>query len=492
VSSTGIDEQLIWEEFVFQPGRSASTRSTTLSGRLEGALTAVEVLVDAICVALGVLGAFKVYDWLKLGKHLHYPYHTVVPAALAFSVFFVLMMDRDGAYRRGNSLLRIKETERALRVSIQCFLFVFPITFFAGHLFSRWVLALGIVCVPLLLIAQKQLLFAAVRALHAKGYGIRKVLIYGSGYTGKQLFSALVRSPKLGLQPVVFVDDDASLAGTRVFESGYKREQSALIVDGPLTSEIITQYDAQMVLIAIPSLVCDRFADVVKEAIRANVTVATVPGYASLSGFWTDYSDIDGVMLASLGRPLQWTPYEHAKQVFDFTLALAILVAASPVLLLIALLVRLDSPGPALFTQKRAGRDGQLFDLYKFRSMRTDAPAYARSPKETDDPRITRLGRLLRHTGFDELPQLLNVLKGEMSLVGPRPEMPCIVQLYNARHRKRLSVLPGITGLWQLSADRPFPIHENIQYDLYYIRNRSFFMDLAILLHTLVFGMRGI
>jgi lipopolysaccharide/colanic/teichoic acid biosynthesis glycosyltransferase len=93
---------------------------------------------------------------------------------------------------------------------------------------------------------------------------------------------------------------------------------------------------------------------------------------------------------------------------------------------------------------------------------------------------------------LDELPQLLNVVKGEMSLVGPRPEMPFIVEKYNAMHRQRLQVLPGITGLWQISADRAFLIHENIQYDFYYIRHRSFFMDFAILLHTVVFAMRGV
>jgi lipopolysaccharide/colanic/teichoic acid biosynthesis glycosyltransferase len=124
--------------------------------------------------------------------------------------------------------------------------------------------------------------------------------------------------------------------------------------------------------------------------------------------------------------------------------------------------------------------------------MYTNAPSYGYSPKEPDDPRITRLGRFLRRTSLDELPQLLNVLLGNMSLVGPRPEMPFIVATYNERHAQRLQVRPGITGLWQLSGDRHYLIHENIEYDLYYIQHRNFFMDLAILLHTTIFAMRGI
>jgi lipopolysaccharide/colanic/teichoic acid biosynthesis glycosyltransferase len=124
--------------------------------------------------------------------------------------------------------------------------------------------------------------------------------------------------------------------------------------------------------------------------------------------------------------------------------------------------------------------------------MFVNAPKYSFSPTDSADPRITRTGRFLRRTSLDELPQLINVIKGDMSLVGPRPEMPFIVEQYNASHRQRLRVIPGITGIWQLSADRAFQIHENMQYDLYYIQHRSFFMDFAILLHTVLFAMHGV
>jgi lipopolysaccharide/colanic/teichoic acid biosynthesis glycosyltransferase len=130
--------------------------------------------------------------------------------------------------------------------------------------------------------------------------------------------------------------------------------------------------------------------------------------------------------------------------------------------------------------------------MFKFRTMRKEAPPYAYSPKEAEDRRITRLGRFLRRTSLDELPQLLNVVLGDMSLVGPRPEMPFIVDTYNERHFQRLQVKPGITGLWQLSGDRKYLIHENIEYDLYYVKHRNFFMDIAILLHTTIFAMRGV
>lgn len=164
----------------------------------------------------------------------------------------------------------------------------------------------------------------------------------------------------------------------------------------------------------------------------------------------------------------------------------------SPVLGVAALTVKFSSPGPVIFRQKRVGHEGRQFEMYKFRTMHVESPEYACSPIHGNDPRITRVGRLLRHSCIDELPQLLNVLLGDMSLVGPRPEMPFIVDQYEPEHCKRLTVKPGITGLWQLSADRMSPIHENISYDLYYIRHRSVLMDAAILLHTIAFAFHGV
>ena len=205
-----------------------------------------------------------------------------------------------------------------------------------------------------------------------------------------------------------------------------------------------------------------------------------------------DYQDIDGVLLASFGQGGKKTGYDLVKRLMDVALSVVFLVLAAPLLLLLAALVRLNSPGPALFKQKRVGRGGSLFEMYKFRSMYADTASSDYSPKTRSDPRITRVGGFLRKTSLDELPQLLNVLEGSMSLVGPRPEMPFIVAQYGDKERQRLQVKPGLTGLWQLSGDRAFLIHENLEYDLYYIQHRNVFMDLAVLFHTSIFAMRGI
>ena len=147
--------------------------------------------------------------------------------------------------------------------------------------------------------------------------------------------------------------------------------------------------------------------------------------------------------------------------------------------------MRATTPGPALFTQTRVGQGGRPFQVYKFRTMEIDSDPSARAPVEGTDPRVTAYGRWLRGTSLDELPQLWNVLKGDMSLVGPRPEMPFIVEGYDDWQRHRLDVKPGITGLWQILGRKDLPMHENLQYDFYYIRNRSLVLDASILVRTI-------
>ncbi len=168
------------------------------------------------------------------------------------------------------------------------------------------------------------------------------------------------------------------------------------------------------------------------------------------------------------------------------------LVLLLPLFIVVAISIKLDSPGPIFFRHCRIGKDGKRFVLWKFRSMRTDVPEYEASPRSVVDGRLTRIGRLIRRLSVDEIPQLINVLKGDMSLVGPRPEMPFIVARYHPVHRERLVARPGITGLWQISPARAFPIHENLQYDLHYIRNQNFFLDSAIILRTITAVIHGV
>ncbi len=180
-----------------------------------------------------------------------------------------------------------------------------------------------------------------------------------------------------------------------------------------------------------------------------------------------------------------------ASRLLDIVGAITLTVVTLPLTLAAAIAIVLDSPGSPLFTQMRVGRDGQPFRLWKLRSMRRDAAPYARSPGDAD-PAVTRVGRLLRATGLDELPQLVNVLRGDMSLVGPRPEMPFITEGYTALERERLAVRPGLTGVWQLHGDRSRAMHEQVSLDLYYIAFRTLRLDLQLLAATVHYAGQGL
>ncbi|MCZ7527863.1 MAG: sugar transferase [Acidimicrobiia bacterium] len=211
-----------------------------------------------------------------------------------------------------------------------------------------------------------------------------------------------------------------------------------------------------------------------------------------------DVADIDSI-LDRIGRPRETRAHRLVMRVLDIVVSLTVLVVASPLILAIAAVIVLDSRGPAVFRQVRIGRDGRLFHFYKFRTMYADAAerfphlyAYDHSDDElptlyfklADDPRLTRFGRYLRRTSLDELPNFVNVLKGEMTLVGPRPEIPQMVRYYQPHELVKFAVKPGVTGLAQISGRNILRFQETIAHDLEYVRARSLRFDLSVLRRT--------
>jgi len=183
-------------------------------------------------------------------------------------------------------------------------------------------------------------------------------------------------------------------------------------------------------------------------------------------------------------RSNQGTFYKLTKKVIDIVTALIVLIMFSPIWIIIGIIIKITDGGKAIFTQERTGKNGKLFRCYKFRTMYPDVEGYEFAPTTLTDKRITKIGRLLRRTSLDEIPQFINVLKGEMSLIGPRPEMEFITKTYSEKEKLRLNITPGITGLWQIMGRKDLPLHENVEYDLYYIEHQSFVLDLIIIFKT--------
>lgn len=183
--------------------------------------------------------------------------------------------------------------------------------------------------------------------------------------------------------------------------------------------------------------------------------------------------------------------YLFIGRLLEIVFSICALLFFAPFWILIILLIRIDSKGKAVFIHQRIGKSGKPFMLYKFRTMFIDSDSQEYAPVSLNDQRITRIGKFLRRTSLDELPQFINVLKGEMSLVGPRPEMEFIVKKYSDLERARLLVKPGITGLWQIRGRKDLPLQQNVEYDLYYIMHRSLWLDLKIILETIIVVWKG-
>jgi exopolysaccharide biosynthesis polyprenyl glycosylphosphotransferase len=229
--------------------------------------------------------------------------------------------------------------------------------------------------------------------------------------------------------------------------------------------------------------VFDDVARVARALQQQAVNIRIAPDYADLAYFHLSAEDFGGIPLIGVRYAILSPGQRLVKRLLDVLIALLVLLLSWPLFLLIALAIRLDSRGPAIFGQQRVGQYGRRFTMLKFRTMHITQPVRIIA-KQRHDPRVTQVGRWLRRTSLDELPQFINVLRGQMSVVGPRPEMPEYVEKYEWWQRKRFEVPQGITGWWQINGRADRPMFENIEDDLYYIRHYSLWLDLQIMLRT--------
>ena len=312
--------------------------------------------------------------------------------------------------------------------------------------------------------------------------GLRqRTLILGSGTVAKQLVDRLQRHAEIGLDPVGFIDDDVHHPG----ELGIPRL-------GTLDSlaDLITFGRVDRVMIAFSRASHQELLHCVRVCRDRGVTVDIVPRLFEFLDGARSIELVGGIPLLSIQQP-SLTPLSRAcKRALDIMGASLVLALLSPMLAAVAVAVKLNSKGPVLFTQSRAGRGGRFFKLYKFRSMKTDATVQVREDgaivKRPDDDRITRVGRFIRRFSIDEAPQLINVLRGDMSLVGPRPlvlaEHTALSEDWQTR---RADLRPGLTGPWQISGRSHIPFQDMIKFDYQYVAGWSLARDIEILLATL-------
>ncbi|MBN1179106.1 MAG: sugar transferase [Anaerolineae bacterium] len=444
----------------------------------------------AVIVASFIAGYWMRYDvrWF-LDVAYDAPLSAYIPFMAVYVILLPVLFVVDGVYRHWRKgswmeqMYGIFNATMKMTVLMLAGNFIFPPRFYSRVL----IIEVGVITFVLMGLMRAVQGFVAAR-LRKRGIGVSRVIIVGAGEIGRTVMRVIVAQPEIGYRVVGFVDDDPEKGHTDI--GPFK----AL---GPLSNlpTAIEAEQADEVFVTLPWMYHRKIMGIVRECERRKVRASIIPDLFQMSLSKVDVEDLGGVPLIGVRDVSISRGALVLKRAMDVLGSVICLVFGAPILAIIAIAIRLDSPGPALFTQERVGLYGRPFRMYKFRSMKegaeeevaalaafneADGPLF----KIRDDPRLTRVGRLLRRSSLDELPQLVNVLRGTMSLVGPRPPLASEVEKYQEWHKKRLEAPPGMTGLPQVSGRSHLSFDEMVLLDIYYIENWSPWLDFKIMART--------
>jgi len=372
----------------------------------------------------------------------------------------------------------------------------FAALLFAGFLylafrdFSRWLFITFVLLDLCFLLSWRVLIRIWFKIAPPGSFEERRVLIVGAGDVGRRVGEMIQINSWSGLKLCGYLDDNGN--------------EHNLPIIGKIENAhyIVRQHQITDVVIALPRRAYGEVNKLVLSLTDLPVQLRVVPDYFSLTLYRATVDDFGSIPMINLRDPMLNDYQRLIKRLFDLAIGSVITLFLLPILVVVALAVKLDSPGPAIFRQERVGENGCIFHMFKFRSMVQDADKLQSKVVKTnengeavhkrrDDPRVTRVGRFIRRTSLDELPQLFNVLLGNMSLVGPRPELPWLLDKYELWQHKRFGVPQGMTGWWQVNGRADKPMHLHAEDDIYYVQNYSLWMDIYILLKTPWVVMRG-
>jgi exopolysaccharide biosynthesis polyprenyl glycosylphosphotransferase len=441
---------------------------------------------------LGIIGlALFITSWLRpqleIGKFIS-PEGAMLPWPVYILALFIwggvfLLMD---VYNLQKNLRIADELQRLTIAHVATSLTFAGALYFSYRDISRLQIILFAISSYMLLVFFRLIFRLILWLFGDKRYGTRRVLIVGAGSVGRRVANLVVDHRWTGLRLIGFLDDDPG-ADTMGYHHFGSLDQTLLVCREQRISEII---------FALPRQAHGQLANLVAALQALKVNVRVVPDFFDLVFLRSTVEDLGEMPLITLREPVL-DPFQRLiKRLFDLLLSSIGLILALPIMGIIAVIIKFDSAGPVIFRQPRLGENGRIFDMYKFRTMIYDpednhpglvqiSEEGAKVYKFCDDPRVTPVGRFLRRTSLDELPQLFNILKGEMSLVGPRPELPWLVDNYEPWQRKRFEVPQGLTGWWQINGRADKPMHLHTEDDLYYIKHYSLWLDLQILWRTI-------
>jgi len=417
-------------------------------------------------------------------------YRAFIPISIGLTVLLLVIYKLNGVYDQPRGASWFSEIYHIVAgTAIGIILAVFVIViFFRPFLYSRLVFFYAGVLIPALLIISRLVKRVVRNRLRKKGLGVDRVLVVGGGEVGRAVMRNTVAEETLGYHVVGFVDDDPEKGSTDIGRFKAWGETANL-------PRLIKELAVDEVIITLPWMYHRKIVSIIAQCEREKVRVRIVPDIFQMTLSRLHIEDLAGIPMIGIQERSIKGGQLVFKRVMDIVLSSLLLVLLFPLFVLIAVAIKLDTPGPVILRQIRVGKGERLFTCFKFRSMRVGADEEKAQLLERneangvwfkmrDDPRVTRVGRFLRRASMDELPQFLNVLMGHMSMVGPRPAVPSEVQHYQPWHKRRLEVAPGVTGLWQVSGRSNLTFDEMVLLDLYYIENWSPLLDLHLLLRT--------
>lgn len=479
-------QQTLSESPAYQEYVSSRVKRPTLMKRPQFLFIIALVVLDIASVWLAYYGAYGLL-WRSLDNPTlqlspFWEETWLLPAVL--TIILIISFFTQRMYQRRRPTSHLDELFKIVIFTLFATLLTVAVLELSIRLdYHRWLLLYGTVLTVAFLAVTRTLHAQIQWQAQARGVGDDRVLIIGGGEIGQMIYRKIIQNPQLGYQVIGFVDH----------EKNYRLHASSetpilgTLLDIP---RIIDKYVVDEVIIGLPESNHQEIVNIISLCEREKVGIRVFPDVFQIMASEVGIGDLGGLPLLTI-RDVALQGWKLTlKRSMDVVLTLIALVLTSPLMLLTAILIKLDSPGPVFFTQERMGLDARPFKILKFRSMRQDAEAHGPGWTVEDDPRRTKLGTTLRRFSIDELPQLVNVLIGDMSLVGPRPERPVYVEQfrqsiprYMDRHREKA----GITGWAQVNGLRgDTSIAERTKYDLWYIENWSLALDFKILIRTAI------
>jgi exopolysaccharide biosynthesis polyprenyl glycosylphosphotransferase len=482
------------------PAEQVAARAAALSASWESSYQHVAMLADACCgLAAGLLAAGRYAGVRGDGYYL--------PLSIFLPVLWLAAVGLAGGYDTRFIGVGTDEFRRIFNAGVFLTAAMAVVSYASGTDAARGYVVVALPSVTALDLLTRFALRKRLHRLRMEGRCMRKVVVVGHAAVVAELAAMLRRETYHGLALVAACVAGPSHDGPS--ESSQTREQHGLAAAVPMIAGIddvvgtVRRYNADTVaVLACPEMSGVRLRELAWQLEKTKTDLCVAPALLDVAGPRTTIRPVAGLPLLHMDHPEFSGMRRLIKAAFDRAAAFTALLICSPLLLAVAVAVRLSGGGPVLFRQVRVGKDGRHFTVYKFRTMVPDAEerrTQLGTLNETDgllfkirqDPRVTLVGAKLRRWSLDELPQLINVLIGDMSLVGPRPALPEEAALYGDHVRRRLAVKPGMTGLWQVNGRSNLSWEESVRLDLRYVENWSFLLDLQILWKTWSAVLRG-